>query len=165
MKGLQVEIRKPIRKRSLSRTRSEPPIGVKRPIDYIVHAIGAFGLEFVAERKAQHVRAINRIDGVEVGEFDGQQSCRRKQGVELGQLLRRYARPWHVNVVNGRLNNVAQSVYFPEAAAHPGPYSRCLGRDLRPGVQNGSVVFGGGLAGSFRLAIIGEAASSARDHG
>src|SRR5207248_2425463 len=140
---------------------AQTPVGVHGPINDVVHDAFAFRLETIAEPPANDVLAVDRINGVVVGKFDGQQARGRQFVIELRQSRGRHGRVRHENIIDGGLDDVAKTVELKKAAAHSGPKGGRFEANFGAGVEDGAVFVGGAGAVAVSLAIMGEASADA----
>ncbi len=67
------------------------------------------------------------------------------------------------DIINGRLDNVAEAIGIQEAAAKVGPDARGFEGELSAGVEDAARNLAGGRAGARRIAVVSVAAAHARD--
>ena len=151
---LEVEVGVNVGECPLVRTGFDAPVGINGPVEHVVHTAFPFGLQFVSQAQAQHVLAVHGIDRVVIGEIDRQQPQGRQLTVELRQLRRRLVRCGDKNVVDGRLDNVAQAVQVEEFAVRAIPGTRGLEGNLRAGVEHPALLFPIGHVQAVRLAVV-----------
>ena len=122
----------------------------------------ALGLEVVEEGQSENVLGIDRVDGVVIGELNGEESVGVELTVKGGEVFGTFGGVGNVDVVDGRANDMSESVGVEKGILIGGPGSSSLGGEFGAGVEDPSILFF--PEDAFRLAftIVGEASADSR---
>ena len=146
--GLEGEVGIEIGKGALVVTRLQTPIGVEIPVDKVGDFAVAFGLEFVVETEAEHIPAVDGINVVKVREVDGKQAQAGQYVIELRDFVSAACvRCWDEDVVDRRLNDVAEAIGLQQTAAIVGPEAGSFEVNLGAGIENAAIDFVGSGTG------------------
>ena len=106
--------------------------------------------------EADDVLAVNGINGVVIGIFNGQQPQAGQFVIELGQVVGPVVGRRNKNIVDRGFDDVAQAVHLEEVVLGCGPDPRGFEGKLRPGVEDAASQFVGGGAWAGGSAVVGE---------
>jgi hypothetical protein len=137
----------------------ETPVAVDVPIQEVLDAAIAFGLELVAQAESHHVLAVDGINTIVIRIFNGQEPQSRQLIIELWEVGWAGVGFGHVNVIDGGLNNVPQTIDLQQVIFCCRPKAGSFERKLGPGVEDSAGGFIGRPALAGRGAVIGKAAA------
>ena len=143
--------------------RVEPPVEHEAAGQQVIELAVALGLEQIAQAETDDVLRGDGINVVVVGQRERLEHEARLVGVELRQLTGIRAGVRHINVIGGRLDDMAQAVHIERRIGCRSPEARGLEGDVDTGVEFApvTIVFRR-TVGGVHLAVISHTSADVR---